>query len=111
VIEESLSDRERERSAARVLVVHFIWFVFFLTAAFVSAAVFCGGNDDCYGMWIFVWGMPWLLGELFFAMPAIGATLYLLVRLRAAPGKAVFIGLGALIAIPLYAILAGSVLP
>ena len=91
----------RERVAALILVGHLGWCAALLAASFVSAAAFCGGNDDCHGLWIFVWGIVWILGEVALLIPVIGATVYLVARVwRGGASGVPLIGLCALAAIP-----------
>jgi hypothetical protein len=103
--------QRRERVAALILVGHLGWCAALLAAILVSAAAFCGGNDDCHGLWIFVWGMLWILGEVVFFIPVVGATLYLVARVwRCGVSRAPMTGLCALAVIPVLWVAVGVAL-
>jgi len=107
---ERVSDSWRERSAVFVLIGHLAWWLVALVGATTSAISFCDGNDDCHGLWIFLWGMPWVVGELLFALPVIGAASYLSVHFWRGSRAAPMIGLSTLVAIPVSWLIAGLVL-
>ena len=77
MLDPQASERSKERGAVTVLLVHLAWCLVWLTAYLVTAESFCRDNDDCEGLWLFMTGLPWMLGELLLAIPVIGATVYL----------------------------------
>jgi hypothetical protein len=94
------SDSLRERTALRVLGGHLAWWLVFMAGSTVSAVSFCSGNDDCHGLWIFLWGMLWILGELVLAIPVLGACAYLFVSSLRGARRGPAIGLALLVLMP-----------